>query len=860
MNTTVSKSFGLALLLAVGIIAVMVALGTFSAQKAGAQVLDDDDVTLAIESATPAPGAAVQIQLSFTAGDDLDSFGTMEIELEGYSIPSTIDPKNVLIRSADEAGLPVDVTVAGQVITLELNEDPTAGVGTQEITSGEAVVIVLRQRAGITAPALAGTYDVRVDDRTLENAVTVSATLSTDPKKGGSGTDITVTGKAFANGTGTLASQTLDDPDYNNDGIIDKVIITAAGDDGPDGDTYTLDTNDDGEADFNIVASTATDATGWVAVPTDETNDANAVGLGYTISGVAGALDATRVPTLDTTYNDDAESLTSVTVAGGAFTTTVSAEDLVVGDNGMSYLRFTDANGDVARARFQVGGTVTLGADSVGKGRVLKIGLSDWITDVPNLVLIGGVPVDITDEDGGDMTPETVTVTERVEDDTVTPSTFITGTALEYAELDKDKAATLYVKVGGDVGLGTKTVVLFHSVTDTDDKNTTDDTEAHRDDDSTTITDTRLDASSVEITSLGLSVTPSTAVAGQEITVEGTGFGSGALSELTVDGIEQTQLSNRNDVADYDVLSGGRIVITFEVPAGVTDGSKTVRVTDDSDRVGEVSLTVPEPTITLNPTTSRRATTVTVTGSGFPSETNINVDFGEGETGIATGRTDNTGNFTASFNVPSDATIGGEVDVKASFTATRGAGADDDVTYEAEATHMVPDKGITVTPESARSGDVVEIDGTGFPRYSDVEINVGDGNFKNTDARTDDVGDFQLSYTLPGIDPGTHVVQARAGIEIGTFVITVPDAPRARAVGDVFAAPIENGSLQTIWAYDFDTGGWSSYTTDPETAFANDLFEVDSGDILYINVTGQQDFSHQKGETLPDGWSLITLK
>ena len=64
----------------------------------------------------------------------------------------------------------------------------------------------------------------------------------------------------------------------------------------------------------------------------------------------------------------------------------------------------------------------------------------------------------------------------------------------------------------------------------------------------------------------------------------------------------------------------------------------------------------------------------------------------------------------------------------------------------------------------------------------------------------------------------------------------------------MFADLIENGSLQTIWAYDFDTGQWSSYTTDPETAFGNDLFEVDSGDILYINVTGEQSFSHQKGD------------
>ncbi len=807
MNTRLGKSFGLAFVVAVGILALMLALGTFSAQKAGAQGVTENSIT--IDSATPAPGANVQVKVGAVFTDAVDNFGDLTIELEGYGLPSSIAITDILIRTgattladANEAGNPTDVRVSGGIITIELGGNNTADDPGIEIEANDFAEITIRQRAGVTAPALAGTYDVSVGDQTAVDAVEVSATLSTDPTKGGSGADITVTGKAFANGSGTLASQALEGPDANEDGIIDTRV-----DDTPDNMTdfeYSIDTNGDGDADYNIIADNTDDT--W-EVATDATGTTPMTTQPYDVGGSSASGSETGPNLPDTTYGD-ATSLTGVTVAGGAFTATVSAGDLVVGDNGMSYLRFTDANGDVARARFQVGGTVTLGADSVGKGRVLKIGLSDWITDVPNLVLIGGVPVVITDEDGGDMTPTTDTG-ERVIDTDADPNTYITRTALRFATLD-DKAATLYVKVGGDVGLGTKTVVLFHRVTDTDDKDTTTDADA-TDDDTMAVTDTRLDASSVEITSLGLSVTPSTAVAGQEITVEGTGFGSGALSELTVNGIEQTQLSNRNDVADYDVLSGGRIVITFEVPAGVTDGSKTVRVTDDSDRVGEVSLTVPEPTITLNPTTSRRATTITVTGSGFPSETNINVDFGEGELGIATGRTDNTGNFTASFNVPSDATIGGEVDVKASFTATRGAGADDDVTYEAEATHMVPDKGITITPESARSGDVVEIDGTGFPRYSDLEIKVGDGNFRNADARTDDVGDFQLSYILPGIDPGTHVVQARAGIEIGTFVINVPDAPTSRASADVFEPLATAGVLTVVWYFDNDTKGWSFY-------------------------------------------------
>ena len=736
MNTTVGKSFGLALLLAVGIIAVMVAMGTFSAQRAAAQVLTESDTTLEIESATPAPGAAVEISLSFTAQANVESFGPMEIELEGYGIPSNIDPKNVLIRSGSGTpanGLPVEVTVAGQVITLELHQDPETG--TPSITSGQQVVIVFRERAGITAPALAGKYDVKVDDKTLTDGVTVSPTLKVDPKKGGGSTEITVSGKAFADGTGTLSTAYLP--------------------------------------------------------------------------------------------ADDGKTLKDVTVADGAFSTTIAAKDLVFGgDENMSQIRFVDANGTAADKPFQVTGTMTVGADSVGKGKILKISLVDWISALPDEVKIGGEIVARADD------PDTMEVDE---------STFVDSdgdqvAAPAVADLVADPAGELdiYVKVSGTVGLGTKTVVLFNG--------------------GAALAGAR---DSVEITASALSVSPSSAVAGQEVTVEGSGFNSGKLATLTVGGKSQDRLRNRTLVTEYDVLSGGRVVLSFVVPDEVTKGDKMIVVTDDDGRIGQVTLTVPEPTIAVTPPSSRRGTDVTVEGTGFPAEKNITVAYGAAEPGIATGRTDDTGVFTASFRIPSTATIGGSVDIKASVTV-------EGTTYSDTESHMVPDKEITVTPEVVRSGDTITITGTGFPRFSDVGVKFADLGWRATTAQTDDVGDFTVSVTVPGMDVGTRVLQVRAPNTIDgesdSWVLTVPEAPSARAVEDVFAALIGNGSLQTIWAYDFATGGWSSYTTDPETSFGNDLFEVESGDILYINVTGEQSFSHQKGNTLPDGWSLITVK
>ena len=722
MNTRLGKSFGLAFVMAVGILAVMFALGTFNSQQVGAQSSVEDG-SISIVPAQPDPGASSAFTVSFraTANGAVGNYGSIDVELEGFGIPSSIDVRDVQLRfygtgstkgstpSMKVAGLADDIRVSGDVITLDLNGNPDAG--TVEIAASEWVDIVIRSRAGVTAPALAGSYDVTVGGQTSEEAVTVTATLSVDPDKGGSGTEVTVSGKAFANGTGTLS-------------------------------TY-----------------------------------ANVVGA----SGPGSVLK-------------------DVTVSNGAFSTTVDASDLEKALSGESVIMIVDADGGEAINIFKVTGTTTLGSDSVGKGEFLEISIADWIDAVPDEVKIGGVALPIFDEDKK-VTPYTVLLVEG--------------------------ADTFSVKVGGTIGLGTKTVVLFAN-------------------------DVRLDSASVEITSLDLSVSPSSAVPGQEITVEGTGFTSGMkLNTLTVGDVEQTTLSNRNSVNGYDVLSGGRVVISFKVPDGVTDGNKNIQVTDADSRIGEVSLTVPEPTITLNPDSSRRGTDVAVSGTGFPANSNINVDYGTDEPGIATGRTDSTGNFTAAFGIPSDAAIGGDATVKASVTA---GGTD----YEAEAIHTVPDKAITVTPEVARSGDTIMIVGTGFPRYADVQVKIGDGVFRATNSRTDGIGDFTVSVTVPGIDSGTHVLQVDAGGSIATWVMTVPDAAViiTRPSGDVFADLVAMDNLTVVWYFDNATKAWSFYDPRPAVAAAVDLTEVTSGDNVWIRVVADQMF---QGEMLTAGWNLVTL-
>ena len=519
---------------------------------------------------------------------------------------------------------------------------------------------------------------------------------------------------------------------------------------------------------------------------------------------------------LYTTAEDAAEDvdgtfLKDVTIKDGAFSTTVEAKDLKKNDDdGKSELMVVDANGGEASATFQVTGTTVVGSDSVGKGKMLKISISDWITDLPDNVKIGGEDHDIVDEDGDDYT----------------------------VDLD-DGADTFYVKVSGDVRLGTKSVVLFKG-------------------------DSRLDGSSVEITAIGLNVSLDEAVSGQEITVEGSGFGSGQLASLTVGGKEQTELSNREPIDEYDILSGGRVVLSFVVPPEVTHGEKTILITAGNDRVGEVSIDIIKPAITLTPAEGRRGTEVTVEGTGFPAAKNITVDYGPDETGIASGRTDSAGSFSASFRVPTSAGIGAEVKVKASHTiADTNADSDSaDTLYSAEDTHMVPGKEITVTPDTVVSGDTINIEGTGFPRYSDVGVKFASGGWRATTARTDGVGDFDVSVIVPGLDPGTHVLQVRAANtddgESASWVLEVVDTP----VGPVITATAElfeplGDNLERVYHYVNATGEWLVYDPRPDFAEFNTYTESTGGQAVWVKVTNAAQF---QGEPLFAGWNLIVLR
>ena len=878
MNTTVSKSFGLALLLAVGILAVMVALGTFSAQKVGADIDVDttnDEATppIVIVPNEPGPGAGVQVIVAFhNDGTPLASFEPIEITLEGWDIPDSIDTRNVQVRqytaSADIAGtspsdasLPVAVTVTGQKITVEVNEEDDDGtIGFDASVYG---AIVFRQAAGLTAPTEAGKYDVTVkagdEEVKSEELVTVSPSLKVDPKKGGGATEVTVSGKAFANGTATLYTEYLAAPDTNNDGILDTLIIVPDSDGDPateptipsdrSTEDYTIDIDGDGEANYDILHNEDGDGyvavtVGSVALGADNANVETLVSVGGNPSTTEEDGSTSRTPTaptLPTTSHTQTERLKDVAVSDGAFSTTISAGDLVFdGPMNRSQIRIKDADGFEARAQFQVTGTMSLGADSVGKGKTLKISLADWIIDLPDEVKIGGTTVakpGVVDDTSTENTDETAPSGFLDEDGDPLPATTTNPNGkLLITMFDEDGVLDFYVKVSGEVGLGTKSVVLFAS--------------------GEALAGAR---ASVEITAVDLTVSPSTALVGREITVTGSGF-TDDVAEIKVG---KAMICATVEKCDIEVASGGRVVAAFDIPNKevLKDADDyTVTITDTGGRVGNGTVTIPEPTLTVDPLESRIGSTINLSGTGWPTGTGANLVglYYDGDQ-YASAITDSSGEWSASIEVPHEVGVGSTHDVEAK--ATVGGASADEGNVKQKAEHSTPDAVVTLSAAKAQRGTNVTVSGENFNVFETVMIEIGESNVTPAGTTTDGIGSFSTEVVVPGLSLGNKNLKVTVNnVPVVEFleVVSTP-VVTTMTVEDAFGDLIDNDSLTTVWRYDFATRTWTSYTTDPETSFGNDLFELDSGDILYVHVSSDQSFSHQKGETLMMGWSLITL-
>ena len=283
--------------------------------------------------------------------------------------------------------------------------------------------------------------------------------------------------------------------------------------------------------------------------------------------------------------------------------------------------------------------------------------------------------------------------------------------------------------------------------------------------------------------------------------------------------------------------------------------SHKILVTDDGGLTGEVFITVPGRTLTLDVDESKRGSEVTVTGTGYEADGSVALTYLSGTTSTSLGSAtaDAYGEFTKVVTIPNTPAIPSTNTITGAIS---GGGSK-------TTSHEIPESSISLDVSEAETGSSVTITGVGFPAYATVgTLTIGGLDVRPTPAPSTDVdGGFTSTVMVPGLTAGNHTVKVTASSVTGSLSLKVVATTAAvvaasTATEDVFADSIAADNLVRVWKFNNADQSWSFY--DPREAFAaaNTLANTASGDIVWVNVTAEEAF---QSTTLYPGWNLISL-
>lgn len=249
-----------------------------------------------------------------------------------------------------------------------------------------------------------------------------------------------------------------------------------------------------------------------------------------------------------------------------------------------------------------------------------------------------------------------------------------------------------------------------------------------------------------EFTVVGIAeVDPTEGPVGTEIEIEGKGFEDEEDIEVFYDG-EEIGIAGGDDKTDDD----GEFRLTITIPES-TAGTHIITVEVDEDE-GQAKFTV-EPRIDISATSGRIGDKVTVTGTGFGDSVDVAVTFGSER--VATGETDDEGNFSITFDLPA---VGkGTYDVE----------VEDEDGNTGNKYSFIVRSDISISPVTSQAspghvGMDMTISGTGFiPGYQITITYASTSAVFTTTSKND--GSFSFTFIIPESEAGPHVVTATDG-------------------------------------------------------------------------------------------------
>ncbi len=231
-----------------------------------------------------------------------------------------------------------------------------------------------------------------------------------------------------------------------------------------------------------------------------------------------------------------------------------------------------------------------------------------------------------------------------------------------------------------------------------------------------------------------VSLSPNSGPIGQSITVSGNGFAANSPLLALFDGLP-IPFSATTDSTGA-IPSNAK----FTVPLGSTAGNKTVTIVDRSFNYANTTFLVTTPSITVSPTSGSIGTSVTVTGSNFVDNSNININF-DGNPTVTNPSSivaDASGSFSATFIFSYNDTAG----IK-QISASDG--------FNSAFANFAVKPSITLNPSNGPIGSLVNVTGSGFAATQPVTITFAGATVVTIPANptTDSFGFFSASFTIP---------------------------------------------------------------------------------------------------------------
>ena len=657
------------------------------------------------------------------------------------SVPSVISRDDILVRTsdsdldtdeeADSARLSVAPTVKGRTISF---------LSPVDSDTDAMVRIVISESAGVAAGNSPGTMGVTVklgsNIAAISDAVAVGRYLNISPTKAARNATITVTGGGFAPGT--------------SGGVN---VGTGA----PGAGTYSVDSS--GKLTGSFVATRRTGGGGVVSVR-DLGSNAVVEGPSFTqvASAVPAADEAARGASVGVSLFDFPSGSTYVVMLGGVDV----SDDL--SPTATAYSLKIKQSESPGTKQVAVTGT---GTDGTSKTARFLLTIVSRVLTVSPSAAVPGQSMTVTGAGFTQRPGGGITVGLTLGDALLTGDVDVNAATPDVPAIQVNTDGTFLWT--GKVPFNNETAEAGAAGTSGSLKWTaTETTEGGR----------SASSSGFTIQKRSITLSPSTANPGATVEVFGSGWGVKTRQDVTSQVILTLDVGTGTTGTRYGpfpVSSTGEFTGAITVPSDAGVQSINVLAMDNNglaedggtggfagNQSTSKKLRVPTGVIDVSPNTASTGETITISGTGFPAQTNLTMlQFGPSRAlPVPAPATNVNGEFTVTITVPA-ASGGGSLPPGAVVITAKVQNISGTTSF------TIPGPEISLSSGTARPGDSLTISGTGFSAFANVDsINFGSAPaLPVPNPRTDGIGDFSASVIVPTLNPGAYTITVRTGAQ-----------------------------------------------------------------------------------------------